>query len=98
MTSSNNHEPTNEQLWAQPPALGDLDPTRQTAIQPVTPVAPATVRADKTQFNLAIVSLALGVPLSAIAAGTVTPSVVGLIVTWVGIVLVNLIYGKHRRG
>jgi hypothetical protein len=54
------------------------------------------VRPDRTQFVLAIVSLGVGVPLTAIAAGI--NGLAGLLIAWVGIILVNLIYGwTHRR-
>jgi len=46
-------------------------------------------------FVLAIVSTALGIPLTAIAAGTA--GVAGLIVAWIGIVLVNTVYAWSRR-
>ena len=47
-------------------------------------------------FALAIVSLALGVPLTAISGEMA--GLPGLLIAWVGIVLVNVIYGWSRRG
>ena len=59
------------------------------------PVAQPYVRPDRTQFVLAIVSLGVGVPLTAIGAGL--NGLAGLLIVWVGIVLVNLVYGWTRR-
>lgn len=100
------HEPTNEELWAHPPAAAPQSATpplplpvalpqpqlRPTA-QPPYPSEPA--KSDRSRFALAIVSLALGVPLTAIATGT--SGVIGLILTWIGIVAVNAIYGWGGR-
>ena len=102
MSTSQHHEPTNDQLWAQPPA--DAAPVRPgQVVAPYTPAAPAPlpvaqpyVRPDRTGFVLAIVSLSIGIPLTAIAAGT--NGLAGLIIAWMGIVLVNVVYGAtHRR-
>lgn len=102
MSNSDYQEPTNEQLWAQPP--GDpsaVPPSAQLVPTPQPPVlapraaliAKRTGPSDK-RFVLAIVSLALGIPLSAIGAGT--SGIAGLLIAWVGIVLVNLVYGMNR--
>lgn len=102
-------EPTNDELWAQPPAVhapaspAGQYPTaqpQQVAALPVmqvvaSPAPRSSSGVDKTHLTLAIVSLALGVPLSAIGAGTV--GVPGLVIAWVGIVLVNFFYGKYHR-
>ncbi len=53
------------------------------------------VRPDRTQFVLAIVSLGVGVPLTGIGAGV--SGLPGLLIVWVGIVLVNLVYGWTHR-
>jgi len=58
-------------------------------------VAQPYVRPDRTQFVLAIVTLGVGVPLTAIGAGL--NGLAGLLIVWVGIVLVNLVYGWTRR-
>jgi len=101
MTTSPQREPTNDQLWAQPPA--DASPTRHgqgvapytpTAASAPVPVAQPYVRQDRTQFVLAIVSLGVSIPLTAAANGGLQ----GLVVLWVGIVLLNFVYGwTHRR-
>jgi hypothetical protein len=49
----------------------------------------------EARTSVAIASLIFAVPLSAIAAGTA--GVVGLILTWVGIVLVNIILAWDPR-
>jgi hypothetical protein len=99
------HEPTNEELWAQPPSapaqpappVPAMRP--QPSLQPMgQPPYPAEVnKPDRSRFTLAIVSLALGIPLTAIAAGT--SGTFGLILSWVGIIAVNAVYalgGRHR--
>ncbi len=107
MSSQDYREPTNDELWAQPPAVHPqapspaypvAQPTQQVALPVMQVVAPPATRApsgiDKTHLSLAIVSLALGIPLSAIGAGTA--GIPGLVIAWVGIVLVNFFYGKYR--
>jgi hypothetical protein len=103
--STSQHEPTNDQLWLQPPV--DTSATQQPghAVAPYTPpaslqapapVAQPYVRPDRTPFVLAIVSLGCAIPLSGIGAGVL--GLPGLMIVWIGIVLVNLIYGAtHRR-
>ena len=102
MTTSAQREPTNDQLWAQPPA--DAAPAQiGQGVAPYMPPSPAPVpvaqpyvRSDRTAFVLAIVSLGIGVPLTAIASSM--NGLAGLIIAWVGIVLVNVVYGAtHRR-
>jgi hypothetical protein len=48
---------------------------------------------DKT-FALAIISLAVAIPLTAI--GVTQAGLVGLVIVWIGIVLVNLAYSQRR--
>jgi hypothetical protein len=101
VTTSPQREPTNDQLWAQPPV--DAAPTRPgQGVAPYTPPSPLPVPAaqpyvgpDRTAFVLAIVSLGIGVPLTAIASSM--NGLAGLIIAWVGIVLVNVVYGWTRR-
>ena len=51
---------------------------------------------DSKQMALGITSMALGIPISAIAAGTA--ELPGLVVSWAGIVAVNAAYAwQHRR-
>lgn len=52
--------------------------------------------ADGAQLALGIVSMALSIPLTAIALGSVFPWMA--VVCWVGIVLVNVAYAMRSRG
>lgn len=99
MSNPNFREPTNEQLWAQPPA-GDPSSSSSQGIMPFSSTPPLTPPAthastDRTGLALAIVSIALGIPLTAIGASTA--GFAGLLVVWIGIVLVNLSYNKTRH-
>jgi hypothetical protein len=104
MSTSQFREPTNDELWAQPPATvpppvaQGLVPAGQAPVP--APIAPpplpvAHQKQDRTPFILAIVSIALGIPLTAIASGTA--GLPGLIVAWIGIVLVNFFYDRTHR-
>jgi hypothetical protein len=105
MSSADFREPTNAELWAQPPAMPQPTPASQELAPVPHPLPPAPVpqaplpvpqqRPDRTTFVLAIVSVALGIPLTAIASGTA--GLPGLLVAWVGIVLVNVVYGRGRH-
>ncbi|MFT4296239.1 MAG: hypothetical protein QM582_12590 [Micropruina sp.] len=106
MSSADFREPTNDQLWSQPPtapvpptaagmAPAQPAPPPQHAPQHPYPPAMQQPRQDKTVFVLAIVSLAIGIPLTAISADAA--GMPGLLVAWIGIVLVNLIYARSRR-
>lgn len=107
MSSADYREPTNEELWAQPPT-NTQQPAAPHGMAPVPrvpvpaplpqPAAPAPVpqqRTDRTVFVLAIVSMALGIPLTAISSATA--GLPGLLVVWVGIVLVNIVYARSRH-
>lgn len=105
MSSANFREPTNDELWAQPPVVPQAPPTSQELAPVPAPLPPAPLpqapvpgayqqRPDRTTFVLAIVSIALGIPLTAIASATA--GFAGLLVAWVGIVLVNIVYGRTR--
>ncbi len=106
MSSADYREPTNEELWTQPQAPQPSQPPHGLAPVPQPPV-PAPVhhvpplpvpaeRVDRTVFVLAIVSMAVAIPLTAIA-GTVA-GIPGLLVAWMGIVLINAVYAWSRRG
>jgi hypothetical protein len=49
------------------------------------------------QFALAIVSVVMGIPITAITATNVEPSVVGVAVSWAGIVGVNWVHARSLR-
>jgi hypothetical protein len=72
---------------------------RRLPVQPAEPRLPARQAGTGPQLALAIVSLGVGIPLTAIAAnaGGLNP-LIGILVVWLGIVLVNLIFnGANRR-
>ena len=104
MSSSDYREPTNDELWVQPPPAAQ-PPAAGHGLAPLPqPPAPAHLprqlpmaqqRPDRTVFSLAIVSMALGVPLTAISTSMV--GLPGLLVVWVAIVAVNFIYARSRR-
>jgi hypothetical protein len=48
----------------------------------------------KGTFELAVVSMIFGIPLTGIAAGVA--GLAGLLVAWAGIVLVNLVFAMRR--
>ncbi len=107
MSSSDYREPTNDELWAQPPT-GALPSSGPQGLAPIpkvplpapVPHAPAPVpmptpAPDRTVFVLAIVSIALAIPLTAISSSIA--GLPGLLAVWVGIVLVNFIYARSRQ-
>ena len=103
MSTADQREPTNDELWAQPPptlappvAAHGLAPIPQAPRPVQVPVAaPTSPAQDRTVFVLALVSIALGIPLTAISSATV--GLPGLLVVWTGIVLVNFFYSRSRR-
>lgn len=66
---------------------------RQAAVQP--PPIPVRRRSSGSPMGLAVISLILGIPISAIAvsAGTHPAGAVGLIVVWLAIAVINVAYG-----
>ncbi|MFC7622593.1 hypothetical protein [Microlunatus sp. GCM10028923] len=64
-------------------------------------VEEAAERSTRTQrFALGIVSLGAGIPITAISAGMVDPPLIGVLVSWGGIVAVNVVHalgGRRRR-
>jgi hypothetical protein len=49
------------------------------------------------QFALAIVSMVMGIPITAISASEVDPSIIGVAVSWAGIVGVNWVHARTLR-
>jgi hypothetical protein len=49
------------------------------------------------QFALAIVSMVMGIPITAITATNVEPGVIGVAVSWAGIVGVNWVHARAIR-
>ena len=103
MSTADYREPTNDELWSQPPApaqpapvpnaLVPVQPVQQPV--PVQPPTPARAQsADRSAFILAIVSLVMAIPLTAIAS---TQGLLGMILVWLGSVAVNFVYGFRKR-
>jgi hypothetical protein len=61
----------------------------------MTTQRPARPARGPAPFALAVVSLALGIPLTAIAAGISGLS--GLLVVWIGITAINMAYALQAR-
>ena len=51
----------------------------------------------KRQTALAIVSLVMGIPITAISASEVDPSIIGVAISWTGIVGVNWVHARTLR-
>jgi hypothetical protein len=49
------------------------------------------------QFVLGIVSLAVGVPITAISATNTDPGLIGVAISWLGIVGVNAVHARANR-
>jgi hypothetical protein len=49
------------------------------------------------QLALAIVSMVMGIPITAISASEVDPSILGVAISWAGIVGVNWIHARSLR-
>ncbi len=49
------------------------------------------------QFALAIVSMVMGIPITAISASEVDPSIIGVAISWAGIVGVNWVHARTLR-
>jgi hypothetical protein len=49
------------------------------------------------QFKLAVLSLVMGFPITGIAATEVEPGLVGIAVSWAGILAVNVVYAISNR-
>lgn len=104
MSSPGYQEPTNEQLWSQPPPMVPQQPQPNQALAPIqptpTPAPPPhqplpAQRADRMPFLMALLSLVFAIPLTAIASES--SGLRGMLVAWVGIVGVNLAYAWSRR-
>lgn len=71
-----------------------LSAARQAMAAPQTQ-APQPAQPDRSYFVLAIASLGMGIPLTAIAGGIA--GVPGLVIAWAGIAAVNLAYSLRSR-
>ena len=91
-------EPTNDELWAQPPTLLAASAPANLPVPTPPPALPqpvATSPLSRGGLALAITSLGIGIPLSAIAGGTA--GLAGLVVAWIGIVGVNVAFAWSQR-
>jgi hypothetical protein len=52
---------------------------------------------DHTPFVLAIISIGAGIPLTGIATQLQGSTLLGLVIIWAGLVLINVVYGMRRR-
>lgn len=61
------------------------------------PAKPANQSRERSPLALAIVSMAFGIPLSAIAvaAGSNPPGLAGLFVIWLAIAVINVVYSRR---
>jgi hypothetical protein len=88
-------------------AAGLLDRVNQLALMRAGDLRREAERSDEIlkaesqirthRFVLGIISLGVGVPITAISANVVEPGVVGLVVSWAGIVGVNLAAAIRAR-
>jgi hypothetical protein len=64
-------------------------------------VANSSSRVDQAgrtrQFVLGIISLGVGVPITAISATNTDPGLIGVLVSWLGIVGVNAVHALSNR-
>ncbi|QDP97942.1 hypothetical protein FOE78_20360 [Microlunatus elymi] len=69
--------------------------------QAATQLELARIRDEKLnrgqRFALTIISLGTGIPITAIAATQVDPGLLGVAVSWAGIVAVNLVFNRSNR-
>jgi hypothetical protein len=61
-------------------------------------VAAAEKESRHQRFVLGIISLGAGIPITAISAGAVEPSLAGVLVSWAGIVGVNIAAALRQPG
>jgi hypothetical protein len=88
-------------------AAGLLDRVNQLALMRASEVRREAERSDQVakvekesrhqRFVLGIVSLGAGIPITAISAALVDPGVVGVLISWMGIVGVNAAAALRRR-
>jgi hypothetical protein len=87
-------------------AAGLLDRVNQLALMRASEVRREAGRAEEVaklerqsrthRFVLGIISLGVGVPVTAISANLVDPSLIGVVVSWAGIVGVNVAAAIRR--
>ncbi len=95
-------EPTNEELWTQPPSdpgAAHVPAVMPTPGSPPSALPPAVTTKEPAHHGgalaLAITSLALAIPLTAIASDT--GGFAGLVISWISIVAVNVAFSFSKR-
>jgi hypothetical protein len=75
-------------------------PLQPAQVGATPPPPPAQKHARDKSFTLAIVSMALGIPLTAIVAslnhGSAGAEFAMLLVVWAAIAIINVVYNRHR--
>lgn len=55
-------------------------------------------RGNGMQFTLALVSVVMGIPLTAIVLGVDhSTGLIGLLVVWIGLAIINVAFGLHNK-
>ena len=79
----------------------DLAEARAAELRQEAELANRAQAAEQTgrgrQFALAIVSMVMGIPITAISASEIEPSIIGVAVSWAGIVGVNWVHARTLR-
>ena len=79
----------------------DLAEARAAELRQEAELANRAQAAEQTgrgrQFALAIVSMVMGIPITAISASEVDPSIMGVAISWAGIVGVNWVHARTLR-
>jgi hypothetical protein len=79
----------------------DLAEARAAELRQEAEQANRALAAEQTgrgrQFALAIVSMVMGIPITAISASEVDPSIIGVAISWAGIVGVNWVHARSLR-
>jgi hypothetical protein len=88
-------------------AAGLLDRVNQLALMRASEIRREAERVDQTaelektirthRFVLGIISLGVGVPITGISATVVDPGILGMVVSWAGIVGVNIAAAINSR-
>lgn len=110
MSTADHREPTNDELWSQPPALAQQAPVPQPPAQqgpypgtlaplqptyPPVPVPPPVRAGGPDRYSFILAIVSL--VLAVPLTGAVAGAVPGVVLTWLGIVGVNFAYNFRRR-
>lgn len=75
----------------------ELSRRREPAVPAYRPPTPASSAADGPAVAVAIISLVMAIPLTAIAAGVAKSGLAGMLLIWTGIIGVNIAFAWGRR-